>query len=241
MSGILGSLWAIASSYRPDAAVGASKKPQRFGAFVTTYLPPGYAVRRPRTDQEAQALYNHIRTVAFYLDAAPLLSDLGLPFRAGLDDIVSLVPIYGDLLAGVFQLYQVWLCAVFGVPRDMLLSMLFNVVLDVVVGFLPIIGDLLDVLFKSNLRNLALLEDWLLTARDAQKYHLLLMPETTEFLPKPKSARFAASWFGTGRQDDRADRERERETGRVDRTRRMRKDEGEYAFGRGGVPSEPLD
>lgn len=26
-------------------------------------------------------LYNHIRTVAFWLDAAPLLADLGLPFR----------------------------------------------------------------------------------------------------------------------------------------------------------------
>ncbi len=26
-------------------------------------------------------LYNHIRTVAYWLDAAPVLADLGLPFR----------------------------------------------------------------------------------------------------------------------------------------------------------------
>lgn len=81
-------------------------------------------------------LYNHIRTVAFWLDAAPLLADLGLPFRvsalvyklsglinakkAGLDDIISLVPIYGDILSGILQLYQVWLCFIFGVPRTLL-------------------------------------------------------------------------------------------------------------------------
>jgi hypothetical protein len=31
--------------------------------------------------QLTSRLYNHIRTVAFWLDAAPLLADLGLPFR----------------------------------------------------------------------------------------------------------------------------------------------------------------
>lgn len=74
--------------------------------------------------------------MAFWLDAAPLLADLGLPFRvsalvyklsglinakkAGLDDIISLVPIYGDILSGILQLYQVWLCFIFGVPRTLL-------------------------------------------------------------------------------------------------------------------------
>jgi hypothetical protein len=43
------------------------------------------------------------------------LADLGLPFRAGLDDLISLVPLYGDILSGFLQLYQVYLCFLFGV------------------------------------------------------------------------------------------------------------------------------
>jgi hypothetical protein len=84
------------------------------------------SIRRPEIadpNSTDSSLYNHIRSTAFYLDAAPVLSDLGLPFRAGLDDIISLVPLYGDLLSGVFQLYQVFLCWLFGVPAYLLSQM----------------------------------------------------------------------------------------------------------------------
>lgn len=40
--------------------------------------------------------------------------------QAGLDDIISLVPVYGDILSGILQLYQVWLSFVFGVPLNIL-------------------------------------------------------------------------------------------------------------------------
>jgi hypothetical protein len=40
--------------------------------------------------------------------------------KAGLDDIISLVPLYGDIVSGILQLYQVWLCFVFGVPLQIL-------------------------------------------------------------------------------------------------------------------------
>lgn len=52
-----------------------------------------------------------------------MLADLGLPFRAGLDDIISLVPIYGDIVSGIMQLYQVWLAWIFGVPVDVCVRM----------------------------------------------------------------------------------------------------------------------
>jgi hypothetical protein len=43
-----------------------------------------------------------------------------LTSKAGLDDIISLVPIYGDIVSGILQLYQVWLCFIFGVPLNIL-------------------------------------------------------------------------------------------------------------------------
>ncbi|BEI84254.1 hypothetical protein CcaverHIS002_0408580 [Cutaneotrichosporon cavernicola] len=231
--------------YGASAGSTKNRRAARFGAFQPTLRPP-VIHRRPRDDAEAQRLYNHVRTVAFYLDAAPVLSDLGLPFRAGLDDIISLVPLYGDLVSGIMQLYQVWLAWIFGVPVAVCVRMIINVLLDIVVGIIPIIGDILDNLWKANLRNLALLEDWLLTAPE---YHILLMPDSNTYLPEPRKpgGRWNA-WFGpTGKREAEDERERERTTGKVRRTRRMARDEGEYAFGRApngtapDVAPEPLD
>lgn len=47
---------------------------------------PQYVVyiRRPKTSQEAQRLYNHIRTISWYLDAIPILGRK-LPFNIGVE------------------------------------------------------------------------------------------------------------------------------------------------------------
>ncbi|GMK56782.1 hypothetical protein CspeluHIS016_0306220 [Cutaneotrichosporon spelunceum] len=233
------SIWsaapAVYGAYSPNAT---KKRPARFGAFQPTMRPP-VLHRRPRDDAEAQRLYNHVRTVAFYLDAAPVLADLGLPFRAGLDDIISLVPLYGDIVSGLMQLYQVWLAWIFGVPVAVCVRMIINVILDIVVGIVPVIGDILDNLWKANLRNLALLEEWLLTAPE---YHILLMPDSNTYLPEPRKAGRWNAWFGPTGREAEDERARERATGSVRRTRRMARDEGEHAFGAApDVAPEPLD
>jgi hypothetical protein len=126
-----------------------------------------------------------------------------------------------------------------------------NVLADTVVGIIPLIGDFIDNLFKSNLRNLALLETWLLNSPEASRYHILIMPETNDFLPKPsRAAKFGGSWFGgsKGKSEIEMEKERERVTGKVRKTRRMGKDEGvvgpvPVATGAStGVPlADPLD
>lgn len=193
-------------------------------------------------------MYNHIRTVAFYLDAAPILSDLGLPFRAGLDDIISLVPLYGDIVSGILQLYQVALCFIFGVPVQVCFQMIINVILDVLVGIVPIIGDVLDNLFKSNLRNLQVLEKWLLSP-SAGRYHILLMPDTSTFMPNPRRANPSSSswsaWFGLGSSgrmsEANGESERERVSGKIRKTRRMEKHEAGATFGLGEEPRSHED
>ncbi|SJX62398.1 related to siderophore iron transporter mirc [Sporisorium reilianum f. sp. reilianum] len=125
--------------------------------FEPRYLP---LLHRPHNSQEAQLLYNHIRTVAWYLDSIPLLGS-SLPFNIGIDSIVGIVPWVGDYIGLILGLYQIVLCSLFGLPWSALFWMLFNVVVDCMVGLVPIIGDALDVVFKANLRNLRLLEDHL--------------------------------------------------------------------------------
>lgn len=111
-----------------------------------------------------------------------------------------------------------------------------------VVGIVPIIGDLLDNLWKSNLRNLDLLEKWLLDENSrASKYHILLMPDVPEFIPsaaKVKSER--RGWFGGGgvSQEEMDLRSEEVRTGRVRKTRRMGKEEF-VPVGASGTPQRP--
>lgn len=119
---------------------------------------------------------------------------------------------------------------------DLIIIQLFNVIIDVLVGLVPILGDFLDNLFKSNLRNLTLLEDWLLSSHGtAARYHILLMPDGGDFLPPPKTHKagsgggWSRGWFGSSQRNEEEDeRERERVRGKVDKTRRMRRDEGEF-------------
>jgi hypothetical protein len=98
-----------------------------------------------------------------------------------------------------------------------------------VVGIVPIIGDIIDNMFKSNLRNLALLEAWLLSDPAAQRYHVLLMPESDEFIPGPRSK--WKGWFGAkvnGQEEE--SRRQEVLNGRVRKTRRMGREESGWAF-----------
>lgn len=148
---------------------------------------PQYAVpiRRPRTDAEAQRLYNHIRTVAWYLDSLPLCSTF-LPFNIGVESIVGFIPVVGDYVGLVLGVYVVYLCSLFGLPIRVLFFMLVNVVLDCFVGLVPIVGDLLDVAFKSNLRNLQYLEDHLSSSKGrcgAGTYYIYF-PPADSYMPR---------------------------------------------------------
>jgi hypothetical protein len=82
----------------------------------------------------------------------------GTRYRFGLDAIVGVVPGIGDAIGAVFSLYIIFQAARMGVPKATLARMLGNVGIDTLVGEIPLLGDLFDVGFKSNIRNLALIE-----------------------------------------------------------------------------------
>ena len=100
-----------------------------------------------------------LRRVGWLLDSS--LPIPGTRFTLGIDQIVGLVPGLGDLLAGLFSLYIIIEAARMGVPRGLLARMGWNVAVDTLVGEVPILGDFFDVVFKANIRNLALLEGYL--------------------------------------------------------------------------------
>lgn len=75
----------------------------------------------------------------------------------GLDALIGLLPVAGDLVTAVISLAFVVEGWRLGVRRGTLLRMLGNVGLDVLIGLLPLIGDYADVLFRANTRNMVLI------------------------------------------------------------------------------------
>ncbi len=97
-----------------------------------------------------------LRTFTRLLDSAARVP--GTSFRFGLDPILGLVPGLGDIAGAALGTYVVLTASKLGAPTSLLMRMLANVAIDTVGGTLPVLGDLFDASFKSNSRNLALLE-----------------------------------------------------------------------------------
>ena len=77
--------------------------------------------------------------------------------RVGLDAIVGLIPVAGDLITAAMGLYMVWEARNLGMPRWQLWRMAGNVGIDSLVGAVPVAGDLFDFAFRSNTRNLKII------------------------------------------------------------------------------------
>ena len=77
--------------------------------------------------------------------------------RFGLDSIIGLVPVVGDLVTGAIGYYIISEAKRLGVSRITRARMYTNWGLDVTVGAIPIVGDMFDLAFKSNAKNVRLL------------------------------------------------------------------------------------
>jgi hypothetical protein len=83
----------------------------------------------------------------------------GTSYRIGLDPILGLLPGLGDLVSPLFTFGLIWQAREIGVPGVVVMRMISNVAIDTVVGLVPVVGDLFDFAWKSNNRNLVLLEE----------------------------------------------------------------------------------
>ena len=96
------------------------------------------------------------RALTKLLDSAARVP--GTNFRFGLDPVLGLIPGLGDVAGAALSGYVVILASRLGAPKSVIVRMLGNVAIDTVAGAMPVVGDLFDAGWKSNTRNLALLE-----------------------------------------------------------------------------------
>jgi hypothetical protein len=97
--------------------------------------------------------------IAKLLDVAFVLP--GTNIRYGVDGIVRLIPVVGDLLASAFSLWLVREARALGAPWHITARMLANVALEGTVGMVPVAGDAFDVMFRANMRNMRILRQWM--------------------------------------------------------------------------------
>jgi Domain of unknown function (DUF4112) len=97
--------------------------------------------------------------VAKLLDIAFILP--GTNIRYGIDGIIGLIPVIGDLIATALSLWLVREARALGAPWHVTARMLGNVAVQGVVGAVPVAGDAFDVLFRANMRNVRLLRRWM--------------------------------------------------------------------------------
>jgi hypothetical protein len=82
----------------------------------------------------------------------------GTSIRIGLDPIIGLIPGIGDTLANLAGSAILLIGAQFNLPKVVLLRMALNVALNTLVGAVPFVGDLFSIWFRSNVRNVQLLQ-----------------------------------------------------------------------------------
>src|SRR6202165_6004378 len=135
----------------PEQTLGAQFRTFRFDF--------GNANTNPFANLSREQRLARLDAVARLLDIAFILP--GTNIRYGIDGIIRLVPVVGDLIASAFSLWLVREARAIGAPWHVTARMLANVALDGVVGMVPLAGDAFDVMFRANVRNVRLLRRWM--------------------------------------------------------------------------------
>ena len=113
----------------------------------------GEVVGASRAERFA-AVEARIRRVTNILDE--LVPIPGTGYRFGVDPIIGLIPVVGDVLGAVVGLWVIGEATRFGVPRIVVARMTVNLLVDLAVGIIPFVGDILDFVSRSNSRNIEL-------------------------------------------------------------------------------------
>ena len=117
--------------------------------------------------EDAHITRERLRSLAWLLDSSIPLP--GTRLTVGLDALIGLVPILGDLVGVLLSSYILGEAARLGAPRVLLTRMAFNIGVEGVVGIVPLAGDVFDAAWKANQRNVRLLDAWIERPEKAER------------------------------------------------------------------------
>jgi len=107
------------------------------------------------TGTDAAAVRARVVAMEKLLERSLVIPGINMP--VGLDALVGLVPVLGEVVTAAMGAYIVWEARNLGLPKWKLARMGANVLFDTAIGAIPLIGDAADFLFRSNTKNLKIL------------------------------------------------------------------------------------
>ena len=108
----------------------------------------------PNGDDPA-SIRQRVEALEFLLERSLRIPGVKVPI--GLDGVIGLVPLLGDIITAALGAYIVWEARNLGLSKWQLTRMGANVAFDTVIGLVPLVGDAADFFFRSNTRNLKIL------------------------------------------------------------------------------------
>ncbi|QIQ88297.1 MAG: DUF4112 domain-containing protein [Erythrobacter sp.] len=118
------------------------------------------------TGTDPASIRQRVEALEFLLERSLRVPGVKVPI--GLDGLIGLVPVLGDIITTALGAYIVWEARNLGLSKWQLTRMGANVAFDTLLGLVPLVGDAADFVFRSNTRNLKILR------RHLDKHH----PET---------------------------------------------------------------
>ncbi|NUQ17445.1 MAG: DUF4112 domain-containing protein [Sphingomonas sp.] len=110
----------------------------------------------PLVGTDPQAVRQRVEAMERLLERLFVIPGLNKPI--GLDVILDVVPVVGDIAAAALGAYIVWEGRNIGMSKWQLTRMAGNVGFDWLLGLIPWIGAIPDYFFRSNTRNLKMIK-----------------------------------------------------------------------------------
>jgi uncharacterized protein DUF4112 len=85
----------------------------------------------------------------------------GTELKFGLDVMLDLIPVVGDVIAAAMGAWIVWEARNLGMSKWHIARMSGNVGVDFALGLIPWVGAIPDFFFRSNTRNMRIVKRWL--------------------------------------------------------------------------------
>lgn len=113
---------------------------------MTTTLPTG---------TDAASVRARVTAMEHLLERSFVIPGVNVP--VGLDALIGLIPVLGDIVTTAMGAYIVWEARNLGMPKWKLARMGLNVLFDTAIGAIPVVGDAADFVFRSNSKNLTII------------------------------------------------------------------------------------
>jgi hypothetical protein len=117
----------------------------------------------PQLGTDAQSVRQRVEAMEKLLERLVVIPGINRP--VGLDVILDLIPVVGDIAAAALGAYIVWEAKNVGMSRWQITRMAGNVGFDWLLGLIPWVGAIPDFFFRSNTRNLKMIK------RHLDKHH----------------------------------------------------------------------